>query len=334
MNKKFLLQGVTRDNHLEAVRQILEIPHPDRVILCVAFMTESGLLSLGDVLARVAEQTTIVTGIRNDTTSAQGLKKSIQLGCLTYVVNTNSPKAMFHSKIYFSRNVHEARLLIGSANLTVSGLCSNIEASVFMTLDMGDAEDNDFIAKFEDKIDSMIAEYKDNIIQISDNSVIEEFLESGLVVDEENRRDLSMSDSLEKPVSDTIPRMKLKGPKTWDPSIASYLERHLGRPIDSPRKTTKELLLDCREEGLTLQVTADVLNNEGHRTRSDRRYTVHSVWHDSTLHFGEECPRSGSWARTCPHYRHIKTPFKKGEIFPHCPLCDNCKWGIVPAGQN
>ncbi|MDE0077827.1 MAG: phospholipase D family protein [Caldilineaceae bacterium] len=334
MDKTFLLQRVTFDNHFEAVKQILENPHPDRVILCVAFMSESGISSLADLLAPIAEQTIIVAGIRNDITSAQGLKKSIQLGCQTYVANTNLPKAMFHSKMYFSRSASEARLLIGSANLTKSGLFYNIEASVFMTMYMDDAEDKNFTSDFEGRIDNMIAEYKDNILQISNDSEVEGLLESGLVIDEEKGSDLAMSDSLEKPISDTMPQMKLKGPKMQDRSIDSALEGQFGRTKDSPRKTIEELLLDCREDGLTLEETAELVNYEGYRTKTEKLYSARSVWHDSTFHPRDRCPRSGNWARTCKNSRHMKFSFTRGDVFPDCPLCDSCKWGILPVSQD
>ena len=43
MTKGILLQGVTEDSHLDAVKYILGIPFPQRVIMSVAFMNESGL---------------------------------------------------------------------------------------------------------------------------------------------------------------------------------------------------------------------------------------------------------------------------------------------------
>lgn len=116
-----LFQGVTRDSHLAAVRQILAIPNPERIIISVAFMTEGGLSILNDALAPVAAQTTILAGIRNGITSAQGLRRSLEIGCTTYAVDTGSRNVIFHPKIYFSRNDNEARLIVGSANLTIGG---------------------------------------------------------------------------------------------------------------------------------------------------------------------------------------------------------------------
>ena len=195
---------------MEAVRYILAIPEPSRVTFCVAFMNEKGLSSLGKALVRVAAHTTIVTGICNEVTSAQGLKKSIELGCLTYVVNTNTREIMFHPKIYFSRNDYEARMLIGSANLTVRGLCKNIEASILLTMDLCDTEDAHYVENFESKIDNMMVEYSQNIIMVSDSLTVDKFLVAGLVVDEVMESNSVGSDSLQEQILDTIPVMNTK----------------------------------------------------------------------------------------------------------------------------
>lgn len=61
MMKNLLFQGITPDDHLAAVRNILGIPDPQRIIMCVAFLNESGLTILNDALAPVAAQTTILS---------------------------------------------------------------------------------------------------------------------------------------------------------------------------------------------------------------------------------------------------------------------------------
>ena len=209
MAKSFLFQGVTQDNHLAIVRQILQIPDPEKIIISVGFMNEGGLVALEAELLPIAEQTTIVTGIRNGITSAQGLRKSLEIGCTTYVVDTGSRDVLFHPKVYVSRNAGAARLIVGSANLTVGGLNSNIEASVFMELDLAETEDASLIADLEAKLDGMITEYPENIFQVVDNAMVENLLDSGRVVDESVRRAPTTSDSSVRRDLDKIPRMNL-----------------------------------------------------------------------------------------------------------------------------
>lgn len=210
MTKSLLLQGVTQDSHLATVRHLLAIPSPDRVIISVGFMSEGGLVALETALTPIVEQTTIVAGIRNGITSVQGLRKSLNIGCTTYVVDTGTRDVLFHPKVYFSRNAGEARLIIGSANLTVGGLNSNIEASLFMEMDLARTENASLIANLEAKIDDMIDEYPLNIFRIIDYAMVESLLESGRVVDEDIRPAPMTVGSSRRRDLDTVPRMNLK----------------------------------------------------------------------------------------------------------------------------
>ena len=215
MTKSFLLQGVTQDHHLPGVIHLLRIPHPERVIISVGFMNEGGLAALEAALLPIAEQTTVLTGIRNGITSAQGLRKSLEIGCTTYVVDTGSRYVLFHPKVYVSRSASEARLIVGSANLTVGGLNSNIEASLCMQLGLAKTGNASFVADIEAKIDGMIAEYPQHIFQVVNNEMIESLLVSGRVVDESRRPPPTTSGSSRRRELDTIPRMNLKTrPKT------------------------------------------------------------------------------------------------------------------------
>lgn len=208
--KRILFQGVTEDNHLAIVRQILAIPNPERIIISVAFMTEGGLSVLNDALAHVAAQTMILAGIRNGITSAQGLQKSLEVGCSTYAVDTGSRAVIFHPKIYFSRNNNEARLIIGSANLTIGGLNSNIEASLFMALELGEPDNAALVTELENKIDGMIAEYDEHVFPVPDDALIQQLLAAGRVVDESVVLAPTPAGSSRNRDLDRVSRMRLK----------------------------------------------------------------------------------------------------------------------------
>ena len=224
MSKSMLLQGVTQDNHLAAVRDLLGIPNPERVLFSVGFMNEGGLLALEAALSPVAELTTIVTGIRNGITSAQGLMKSLEIGCTTYAVDTGSRDVLFHPKVYFSRNAGEARVIIGSANFTAGGLSSNIEASLSMKMELTEPETATFVADLEAKIDEMIAGYPRHVMRVTDNGMVEGLLDSGRLVDESERPAPSAAGSSRRRDLDTVPRMNLH--------TASIIRR---RPAPFPR---------------------------------------------------------------------------------------------------
>ena len=220
--KTVLLQGVTEDSHLDAVNYLLSIPNPDRVMLSVAFMNEGGLSLIHETLTPVAEKTTIVAGIRNGITSAQGLRRSLETGCSTYAVDTGSRSILFHPKVYLSRNANEARIIVGSANLTAGGLNSNIEASLMLTMELDDPEDAALLQELEGKIDGMISEYDQHVLPVSDEAMIESLLDAGRVIDESSLPGPTTSGSSIQRELDTVPRINLKTRQIVRPRIKRY----------------------------------------------------------------------------------------------------------------
>ena len=212
--KSLLLQGVTPDNHWAIVRHLLQIPNPERVVISVGFMNESGLVALESVLSPIAKHTTILTGIRNGITSVQGLRKSLEMGCTTYVVDTGSRSVLFHPKVYVSRNADEARLVVGSANLTYGGLNSNIEASLYMEIDLTDVDNDSLVGDLETKIDGMIDEYPKHVLHVADMGMVDNLFDSGRLVDESIRHAPTTPGLSSRRDLDTIPRMKLKTKST------------------------------------------------------------------------------------------------------------------------
>lgn len=250
MAKRILFQGISTEDHLSAVRHVLEVDHVARVVISVAFMNARGLSLVREDIERVAENTTIMAGIRNGITSAQGLKTSLEMGCSTYVVDTGSRQLVFHPKIYMSRNVNEARVLIGSANLTYGGLISNIEASILLTLDLSQSDDRAFVEELENQIEGMIAEFPDNVLHISDYTAIEDLLVSGRVIDENLVQGPTTSGSAIMRNLDSIPRMRLKTRSIAMPTVSPF-QRVSGAQAANALVTPIGVLAPVRER-LTL----------------------------------------------------------------------------------
>ena len=207
---------------MAGVRYLLGIPFPERVIVSVAFMNEGGLSLLEEALTPVAERTTIMAGIRNGITSAQGLRKSLEIGCTTYAVDTGSRAVLFHPKVYLSRNANEARLIVGSANLTHGGLNSNIEASLLLSLALDNLEEASLAKELEDKIDGMIAEYDEHVLLVPDNAMVANLFDSGRVVDESLVVAPTPSGSSRNRALDTVSRMVLKSGYIPRPRIGRF----------------------------------------------------------------------------------------------------------------
>ena len=178
------MQGVTADRHVDVVKRVLEIEYPQRVILSVAYLNWGGLSLLHDALKPVADKTTVFAGIRNGITTAQALSQCLAIGCDTYVVDTGSRSIVFHPKVYMSRNAREARIVVGSANLTIGGLNSNVEASLFFELELTDPATSAMIAELEGKIEGMITDYEHNVFQVTSDTTISDLLNEGRLIDE------------------------------------------------------------------------------------------------------------------------------------------------------
>jgi len=209
--KEFILQGFTTRTHADAVRELFDVEHIQRVILSVAFVSESGVQQLEAKIAPHATSTTVFAGIRNDITSHQGIGALLPLSKDLYVVDTGSRQVLFHPKLYLVRGAQRARMVIGSANLTLGGLNNNIEAGMLIDLDLGNVADKATVDAIESELDKLAGDFAANVLRINDAADIDALLATGRVVDE-------MAVTPPKPSgssgtvgnADIVPRIKLK----------------------------------------------------------------------------------------------------------------------------
>lgn len=230
--KNFILQGITSNTHAEAVRGLFDMPDIERVILSVAFVSESGVQQIAEVLAPHADRATVFAGIRNDITSHQGLALLHSIGVKLYAVDTGSRMVIFHPKLYLVRGPTNARFVVGSANLTLGGLNNNIEAGMRLDFDLSDADDRTVVDDIEGQLTAMPAEYPEHVVQIGSVLELDELLESGRLVDETvvppPRPTTSATGTGSR---DIIPRIRLK---------VAPLRRAFTKTKVAPRKPTPD----------------------------------------------------------------------------------------------
>ena len=108
----------------------------DRLDIAVAWVRASGMAYLSDRLAaflRHGGQMSVIVGIDLENTTCEGLQMLLDLeqygGCETFVYH-NEADSIFHPKVYLWQNEEEARLIVGSNNITRSGLYTNVEAGL------------------------------------------------------------------------------------------------------------------------------------------------------------------------------------------------------------
>jgi HKD family nuclease len=208
--KKFLLQGFTAQNHLTAVKHLFACPNLERVILSIAFVNNAGVGLLAAQIKAVASKVEIFAGIRNDITSRQGLEHLLKLGATIYVVDTGGRHVIFHPKIYYARGKRDARVVVGSANLTPGGLNNNIEASITLDLDLADAADERLAKNIETEFSGLSAAYPEHIRRLTKAAELAALQDEGRLLDEAASSPPRAVASIKASKTDGLSRIKLK----------------------------------------------------------------------------------------------------------------------------
>lgn len=209
--KEFILQGFTTRTHADALRGLFNVPDVKRVILSVAFVSESGVQQIEKELRAHATHVTVFAGIRNDITSHQGLSLLHGIGGKLYTVDTGSRMVIFHPKLYLVRGKSQAKLVVGSANLTLGGLNNNIEAGMLLDFDLTDPADKVVVDEIEAQLEALPTDYPNHVVKVVAVSNLNDMFACGRLVDE-------MAVPPPRPTTaagtsasgDIVPRIKLK----------------------------------------------------------------------------------------------------------------------------
>ena len=208
--KKFLLQGFTSDTHLAAIAHLFNCPNLERIILSVAFVNTSGVELIAPQLKAAAPQVEVFTGIRNEITTRQGLERLLALGSVLHVIDTGTRHVIFHPKIYYARGKHEARVVVGSANLTLGGLNNNIEASIILELDLTKASDSNIAASIENEFSKLTETYPEHVLRITKVSELISLQDEGRLVDESASSPPRAISKIKTAKADRLSRIQLK----------------------------------------------------------------------------------------------------------------------------
>jgi hypothetical protein len=171
------LRHVDQVDHLE--------PYWDSLDIAVAWVRASGMAHLSDRLAnflRSGGHVSVVVGIDIQNTTHEGLQALLDLEghghCETFVYH-NEASGVFHPKLYLFRNEEEARLIVGSNNITQSGLYVNVEAG----LQIDTAVDSSVVGQALDALSS----WKDTTSRLAvrlDPAFLAQLVADGYVIDE------------------------------------------------------------------------------------------------------------------------------------------------------
>ncbi|MBA1322706.1 phospholipase D family protein [Pseudomonas plecoglossicida] len=208
--RKLIMQGITPDSHGWVIEEMLSGIEVQRIVISVAFATSTGVRGISDFLAPFADRATVLVGIRNGVTTAQGIYSLAKLGLNLKVVDTGAVGCIFHPKLYYVQGESEVRLMVGSANLTAGGLWNNIEASYIDTLSYGNLEDSRIIESVINVFDDLHQSYPSNVLTVHSDVSLEELIADPRLVDERCVWNDPVSSGYGVPgASDPVPKMDL-----------------------------------------------------------------------------------------------------------------------------
>ena len=182
---ELLLQAFGAGIHVSALKKMLALPGLTRFVASVAFVREEGVNAIATELKANAKACVFFVGIRNDITSVQAIRRLLELGVTVFCVDTASRSTLFHPKVFLSLSARKAIAVIGSANVTFSGLHNNIEASTIVHLDSADADDTQFLKGSIDSIDELPTRFPEHVFQIKTETAANELFDQGRLTDEE-----------------------------------------------------------------------------------------------------------------------------------------------------
>lgn len=205
----FLLQAVTTRFHADELKKLLSQEDCKRVIGSVAFVLQDGVSAIATQLKSVSKVATFFVGIRNDITSVQAVKALLGLGVRVYAVDTGTRSVIFHPKLFLSDGKTTARLVIGSANLTFSGLHNNIEGGAILDLDLTNKNDQQFLETTVKTLEGLPGQFSDHVFQIKDETAADALFDDGRLMDEDIVRAPVVASTLRKGNRDSLRAMKL-----------------------------------------------------------------------------------------------------------------------------
>lgn len=186
-NLDFILQGLSEtSDHYASTHNVFSLPDVTSGIVASAFMNAAGASIISEMVEPLSDRIKVYVGVRNDVTTLQAIQTLVSHNIFPILVDTATQAFIFHPKVYMTRNYHNARLLVGSANATSGGLVKNIEASLFVELDMTVADDVEIANKITEAFDTLAASYPDNVFQVTQETDLTELVNQGLLIDQNN----------------------------------------------------------------------------------------------------------------------------------------------------
>lgn len=170
MKATFLGHGLNSENPYNVGKQLaksFDSKHFDSYIGFVAFAATSGIYTILKKVNNAKERyknLRFYIGVDNKGTSKEALELLVKEDIETYIYYRDSTYVTYHPKLFVFEGPKYSRIIIGSSNLTNSGLKTNVEASI--QIDYNTSTD-----KQGAKLLTEIKEYYSEFINLTDKNL-------------------------------------------------------------------------------------------------------------------------------------------------------------------
>jgi HKD family nuclease len=188
MELKFIGQGLDPESDITAGNFIIDSLESENYTsfnAFVAFVSTGGLKNIIDQMLAFREtggEIKLYLGVNLNATSKEALEKLLEHEIESYVVYSPN-NIIYHPKIYAFEGNETIRAIVGSSNLTESGLFQNIEASVCVDFNSDDENGYEFLADIYDHFNAIINQEHPSC-QLLTPEVLEILIESNVVLPE------------------------------------------------------------------------------------------------------------------------------------------------------
>lgn len=151
-----------------------------RITFFVAFLRKPGVDHLIPFIKKAIEENrkiTIYVGIDENITSKEALETLLELNIETYIYY--SDKFIYHPKIYLFEG-ESNRIIIGSSNMTKSGLFYNVESSLLLDFINSDKSGLKVLNQLKNYYESFL-NFSDSNLNFVTNEYITELFENGRI---------------------------------------------------------------------------------------------------------------------------------------------------------
>jgi len=192
MKTTFLGQGFSEESPRAVGNYLIDFLQSkdfDSFTCISAFASDSGVYGLSKYIQTAKssfKELNLIVGIDLRGTSIEALREILALNINSYIFYQKE-QVVFHPKIYIFEGSKHVKLIIGSSNLTTSGLFTNVESSVLIEFEAEDKEGKILLSEMKSYYQSIFDFSDPNLFKINESSIAS-FYQLGIVIDEKTQR--------------------------------------------------------------------------------------------------------------------------------------------------